>query len=182
MAASSRPPYLTLEEFDQLYGDEKPYYEYWDGQAIQKPTPTLLHSLLQLVLINLLREAGLISGGEVRLKLSQTKQPLPDVIAGSRLQHPYPTKPFAVAVEILSPEDRMQRVLRRCRFLSEQGIPYVYVFDPEDRTAQCWNHGTGTLENIEFLESGGWPSIPVERIWLALDRELEKVDFSDTNP
>jgi Uma2 family endonuclease len=181
MAARSQTGYLTLEEFDRLYSDEKPYYEYWDGQAIQKPMPTVLHSLLQLILINLLRETGLISGGEIRLKLSQTKQPLPDVIAGSRLQHPYPTKPFAVAIEILSPDDRMQRILRRCRFLSEQGIPYVYVFDPEDRTAQRWNHQKGTLENIEWLESGDWPSIPVRRIWDALDRELEKVEFSDIN-
>ncbi|MBV8709970.1 MAG: Uma2 family endonuclease [Acidobacteriaceae bacterium] len=181
MAASPQTGYLTLEEFDRLYSDEKPYYEYWDGQAIQKPMPTLLHSLLQLVLLNLLSEIGLISGGEVRLKLSQTKQPLPDVIAGSRLQHPYPTKPFAVAIEILSPDDRMQRVLRKCRFLSEHGIPYVYVFDPEDRTAQRWNHDKGILENIEALQSGDGPDIPVARIWEALDQKLAKVDFSDTN-
>ncbi len=179
MTAGSRLGYLTLEEFDRLYSDKKPYYEYWDGQAIQKPMLTVLHSLLQLVLINLLREIGLASGGEIRLKLNQNKQLLPDVIAGGRLQHPYPTKPFAVAIEILSPDDRMQRVLRKCRFLSEQGVPYVYVFDPEDRIAQRWNHGAGTLENVGVLESGDWPSIPVTRIWNALDQELEKVDFSD---
>ena len=180
MGASSQLGCLTLEEFDRLYSHEKPYYEYWDGQAIQKPMPTVLHSLLQLILINLLREAGLVSGGEIRLKLSQNKQPLPDVIAGSRLQHPYPTKPFAVAIEILSPDDRMQCVLRRCRFLSEQGIPYIYVFDPEDRIAQRWNHKKEILENIEWLESGDWPSIPVQRIWDALDQELEGIDFSDS--
>jgi len=131
MAARSQTGYLTLEEFDRLYSGEKPYHEYWDGQAIQKPMPTVLHSLQQWVLINLLREVGLVAGGEIRLKLSQTRQPLPDVIAGNRLQHPYLTKPFAVA--------------------------------------------------IEWLESGDWPSIPVQRIWDALDRELEKVDFSDSN-
>jgi Uma2 family endonuclease len=179
MAARSQAGYLTPEEFERLYSDEKPYYEYWDGQAIQKPMPTVLHSLLQIVLINLLYEVGLVSGGEVRLKLSQTRQPLPDVIAGSELQHPYPTKPFAVAIEILSPDDRMQRVLRRCRFLSEQGIPYIYVFDPEDRTAQRWNHEKGALENIQQLEYGEGPLIPVQRIWEELDRRLRGVKFAD---
>ena len=168
-----------LETVRRSHIDEKPYYEYWDGQAIQKPAPSVLHSLLQVILINLLRETGLISAGEVRLQLNRTRQPIPDVIAGNRLQHPYPTKPFAVAIEILSPDDRMQRLLRRCRFLSEQGIPYIYVFDPEDRTAQRWSHEKEMLENVEWLESGDWPSIPVGRIWNALDQELDRVDFSD---
>src|SRR5947209_20322174 len=101
MAASVVPHRLTVEEFDRLYGDRKPYYEYWDCEAIQKPVPTILHSLLQAILIRLLYDAGFVSAAEVRLKLNQAKQPLPDVIAGTRLQHPYPTKPFEVAIEIL---------------------------------------------------------------------------------
>lgn len=176
MAAGRVAVPLTLEKFERLYGDEKPYYEYWDGEAIPKPMPTILHSLMQAILIRIFHEIGLVAGGEVRLKLSQTRQPLPDVIAGSRLQHPYPTKPFEVAVEILSPDDRMQRVLRKCRFYADAGIPHVYIFDPEDRTAERWNAARRTLEPVEAIEIENWPRIEVGRVWAELDRELERVD------
>jgi Uma2 family endonuclease len=177
MAAGVVPNPLTIEEFDRLYGDEKPYYEYWDGQAIQKPVPTLLHSLLQTILIKILRECGLLATGEVRIKLDPQKQPLPDVIADERLQHPYPTKPFAIAIEVLSPDDRMQRILRNCRFYAAR-IPYIYVFDPEDRTAERWNVSRGALEPIDEVEVPNRPAIPVRVIWAALDEELKRVDFS----
>ncbi len=176
MAASHVAAPLTLAQFERLYGDEEPYYEYWDGEAIQKPMPTILHSLLQAILIRLLHDIGLLSGGEIRLKLSETKQPLPDVIAGSRLQHPYPTKPFELAVEILSPDDRMQRILRKCRFYAEQGIPHIYVFDPEDRTAERWNVAKRALEPVEVVAIENWPRIGVCEIWAELDKELERVD------
>jgi Putative restriction endonuclease len=87
MAAA--PQHLSLEEFDRLYGhDQKPYYEYWFGQAIQKPVPNIIHSLLQAIMAILLREIGLLSGPEVRLKLSSEAQPLPDVVGFSRIQLP----------------------------------------------------------------------------------------------
>ena len=40
-------PLLTLEEFRDRYAGEKPYYEYWDGEAIQKSHATSLHGLIQ---------------------------------------------------------------------------------------------------------------------------------------
>ena len=170
---------LTLEEFDRLYGDEKPYYEYSNGEAIQKPLPTLLHSSMQFVLMKIFRDWGMTAGAEVRIKLNQDKQPLPDVISDERLQHPCPTRPFAIAVEILSPDDKMQRILRKCRFYAEQGISYIYVFDPEDRTAQRWNAVSASLESVAEIEVPNRPAIPVLTIWNALDEELKQTDFSN---
>jgi Uma2 family endonuclease len=42
---------LTLEEFRDRYADRKPYFEYWDGQAIQKSVPTKLHAKLQQIIL-----------------------------------------------------------------------------------------------------------------------------------
>ena len=84
MAAA--PQHLTLEEFDRLYGGQKPYHEYWFGQAVQKPVPNRIHALLQYILSKLLEEIGLIPGAEVRLMLSEEAQPLPDLIATSTLE------------------------------------------------------------------------------------------------
>lgn len=31
---------LTLAEFEDRYGNRKPYYEYWFGEAVPKAMPT----------------------------------------------------------------------------------------------------------------------------------------------
>ncbi len=33
---------LSLQEFHARYDGEKPYFEYWDGEAVQQTMPTLL--------------------------------------------------------------------------------------------------------------------------------------------
>ena len=70
---------LTLEEFDARYGSE-PGWEYWFGEAVRKPVPTWYHGVLQVVLANLLLEAGYFSGSEIDLKVDPRWQPRPDVL------------------------------------------------------------------------------------------------------
>jgi Uma2 family endonuclease len=53
---------LTLEEFRLRYANEKPYYEYWFGEAIQKATPTTSHGVLQQILCFSLRTLGYKTG------------------------------------------------------------------------------------------------------------------------
>jgi hypothetical protein len=36
---------LSLTDFHARYDGEKPYFEYWEGEAVQKSTPTRLHRL-----------------------------------------------------------------------------------------------------------------------------------------
>lgn len=160
MAASLSTPVLTIEEFERLYGGETPAYEYWDGLAIQKPVPTLLHSLLQFVLQVLLKQKGLAAAAEVRIKLNSIREPVPDVIAVRRPRAPYPDKPMAIVIEILSPDDTVQRIHRKCRFYAAQGIPGIYVFDPEDRTAERWSEPDNALLPVAALEIPGQPPCP----------------------
>ena len=58
MATVAAPAKLTLGEFETLYGDSKPHYEYWDEEARQKTKPTLLHGLLQKIMMLLLDDLG----------------------------------------------------------------------------------------------------------------------------
>ncbi len=114
---------MSPEAFDARYGAEKPYFEYWDGEAVQKAMPTRLHSAVQKILVRLLDGLGFDSGQEITLKLDPDYEPVPDVIAAEdRIEDPYPTAPFEVVVEILSPEDSFSRVLRKCRLYAAWGI------------------------------------------------------------
>ncbi len=67
MATVTQP--LSLEEFRSRYRQQKPYFEYWFGEAIQKTVPTWLHGVLQRVIGEALRRAGYKSGSEVELRI-----------------------------------------------------------------------------------------------------------------
>src|SRR6185312_12532459 len=103
---------LSLQEFHERYDGEKPYFEYWNGEAVQKSMPTRLHALIEEILVRLLRAMGYDPGNEITLKLDSAYELIPDVIAAEgELSDPYPTEPFEIAIEILSPNDSFSRVL-----------------------------------------------------------------------
>ena len=66
MATVTQP--LTLAEFRSRYRNQKPYFEYWFGEAVQKSMPTWLHAALQVIICQALRRAGYKSGSEVELR------------------------------------------------------------------------------------------------------------------
>jgi Uma2 family endonuclease len=45
---------LSLDKFRSRYAAEKPHFEYWNGEAVQKSMPTRLHSPVQKILVRLL--------------------------------------------------------------------------------------------------------------------------------
>src|SRR3954454_16217667 len=107
---------LTRERFRATYAQRKPYYELLDGEAVQKSLPTRLHSVLQFVLSVMLKELGFKSRPELTLAIDESWEPTPDVcgIIGPE-QDPYPTQAVAVAIEVLSPDDRFTRIIQKCR-------------------------------------------------------------------
>jgi len=68
---------LSFEDFHARYRGEKPYYEYWDGEAVQKSKPTRLHSLVQEIIVRLLDARGFDGGQEITPKLNPAYQPIP---------------------------------------------------------------------------------------------------------
>ena len=161
---------MTVEHFDQQFGQEKPYFEYWFGEPVQKKMPTWLHSLLQKIIVRLLDDAGYESGAEVKLKISAEFQPLPDVSAviPGKVELPYPTRPVEIVVEILSPDDQFSQMLTKCQFYAELGIKHVYVVDPYARQVWCWRPEQPPLLVDSLM------SIPVSLVWAELDRRLEQ--------
>lgn len=159
---------LSVAEFELQYGSEKPHYEYWYGEPVQKSLPTSLHGLLQMLLAGLLSKAGYKAAAEVKLKIVPDCHPIPDVIATPfPLEHPYPTKPLDVVIEILSDNDPMSRVLSKCLRYQEWGFGLIYVVDPNDRIVFQWLDGS--LRNSDKVAG-----ISAVEIWRALDRELSE--------
>jgi Uma2 family endonuclease len=132
--------FLSLQQFNELYEGEKPYYEYWFGEAIQKPMATFLHGIVQMVLGMMLMTRGWKVASEVRLKLSAVAHPVPDLIADVDLADDpvaksYPTKPFTLCIEILSPGDDLRRTFQKGAHYLDWGIRHVWIIDPMQRKA-----------------------------------------------
>ncbi len=141
---------LTSERFHEAYGGREPYFELLEGEAVQKPLPTKLHSILQLVLSLLLKELGFKSRPELTLALDESWRLTPDVcgILGPE-EEPYPTRPVAVVIEVLSPDDRFLRIVQKCRRYATWGVMDILVFDPVGREAWHWDAITGDLTRMK---------------------------------
>jgi len=137
---------VSVEQY--LHRTEKPYCEYVDGALHPKPMPTKLHALIQKILVTLLERQGVEALSEVTVRLSATKFLIPDVIASSVIQSPYPTEPVLLCVEILSPEDRVGATLAKCEQYHSWGVPFCWVVDPEKQTAWQYHSG-GEPEHLD---------------------------------
>jgi Uma2 family endonuclease len=163
---------LTSERFRKLYAQRKPHFELLDGEAFQKALPSKFHSVLQFVLCLILKELGFKSRPELTLAMSESWEPTPDVcgIIGPE-EDPYPTHAVAVAIEVLSPDDRFTRIIQKCRKYAEWGVADILVFDPVDRDAWYWNAITGDLTPIKGKYR--FQSRPVELILADIFRRFE---------
>ena len=164
---------LTLQEFRARYESCKPHFEYWNGEPVQKATPTWLHGLLQTLLCQLLREAGYKAGVEIELRISADWEPVPDVIGATRIEQPYPTKPVEIVVEILSPSDPLGRLLEKCRRYSQIGIGQIFVIDPDKRIGFEWKQQEAELLEIAALDLPNGRQILLSELWRRLDVELQ---------
>ena len=178
MAAA--PDYLSLEQFERLYEGEKPRYEYWFGEAIQKSNPTSLHGLVQLVLGMLILRRGWRAGSEVRLKISNVAHPVPDIVASSTsMGSPYPEQPVDLCVELLSPGDTLRDVFRKAAHYLDWRIGVVWIIDPERRRVYAMsieNPQPIELADSDSLTAGSGSraiAIPVSELFGELDKYLD---------
>lgn len=145
---------LTLEQFLAL-PETEPASELIDGEVVQKTMPTLYHTIIQRLLSFVftvyLREHPIGEAGPELRCLFGSRQPnqarLPDFMFVSSDQlrgvagdEPLPDAPD-LAVEILSPDDRMSRVMRKVRFYLANGVRLVWLIDPVRRTVHVLNQG-----------------------------------------
>jgi Uma2 family endonuclease len=179
MAAA--PDFLSLKEFEDRYIGQKPNYEYWFGEAIQKSMPTSLHGFLQFILMTLISRAGWATASEVRLKISRLAHPVPDVVADrTRIEDPYPTTPLDLCVEIISPGDVLREVFVKAGHYLDWGIGTVWVIDGYRRTAYSMSLEQPAPVETRYSDSlvagSGEHSlaIPLSEVFAELDKALSR--------
>ena len=129
---------------EYLHTDYSPDVDYVDGVLEDRNVGENDHAWLQTALFLYLgqrrKELGIHVYVELRLKVSDTRYRVPDicVFTGERPTESVPSRPPFLAVEILSPEDRMTRMQTKVRDFLDMGVEFVWIIDPQTRTG--WIH------------------------------------------
>jgi Uma2 family endonuclease len=134
---------ITLEDFLKLpYLEDSPAWEYLDGVAIQKPMPKTRHSILQKRLLAEVdsHTADYTALPELRCTFGG-RSIVPDVavIAWNRInlnQAGEPEDDFTEApdwtIEILSPDQKVNRVIDNILHCLKHGSKLGWMLDPDD--------------------------------------------------
>jgi Uma2 family endonuclease len=139
---------IPVEEY--LKTSYSPDCEYVDGVVLERNVGEKRHSRLQsLVIVALVKKyPSLYVWPEWRMKTVGDRHRIPDVCV--TLAEPdtdvLQEAPF-IAIEILSPDDSMSRVIEKLEEYSAIGTPNIWLFDP--RLRQMFTYRAGVLQLVE---------------------------------
>jgi Uma2 family endonuclease len=179
MAAASQPvPALTLEEY--LHTVYRPDCDFVDGHLEERNLGETAHGLLQVELSYWFRsrceEWKIRVITELRTRVAASRVRIPDVSVvfdDAALSEKVRQTPPLIAIEIMSPEDRMSRVVKRLDDFIRMGIENIWLLDPQERVAYTYSKFGLKLCEEDRLEVAGTPIfLDVPAIFSALPADL----------
>ena len=123
-----------------LCSSYEPDAEYVDGRIEERPMGEFDHSSWQQAIqrwfLQHQMEWGIRVRPGLRVKVAATRYRVPEVIVldRSRPIEQIITHPPLAVFEVLSPEDRVQRLKLKLEDYRAMGIPEIWVIDPQDST------------------------------------------------
>ncbi|HEY9126837.1 MAG TPA: Uma2 family endonuclease [Acidobacteriaceae bacterium] len=150
MATTTQAP---LEVY--LLSDFSPDAEYIDGEIKERPVGENDHSALQLAICTWFAahaaEWKIRVRPELRIQVTSRNFLVADVaiLDASAPKERFATRPPVAVFEVLSPENSMREMLRKCQLYREMGTPQIWLIDPSDR---IWRRSTeeGLVPATEF--------------------------------
>ena len=128
--------------------------EYLDGEVVERNMGNKSHGRIQLRLGAVLQafeqRTGIFVVVEVRQKVTATRYRIPDIaVFEHEPAEEVPSSPPLVAVEILSPDDRIGYVIPKLEEYRRWGVKHVWAVDPDDR--KLFTYGETGLHEVTEL-------------------------------
>jgi Uma2 family endonuclease len=165
---------IPMEEY--LTSSYEPDLEYVDGVLEEKSMGERDHGFLQAAIIawffNRRAEWKIDVIAEYRTRTSRTRVRLPDVSVvwqGEGDQRVRVTPPL-LCIEVLSPEDRPGRVMKRLDDFVAMGAENLWILDPSDRSAATYTRfGMKPVEGDRLEIAGTGIYLDVAGIFATLE-------------
>jgi Uma2 family endonuclease len=130
----------------------RPDCDYVDGAVEGRNLGEVNHATVQgrltYLLMGAFPETGLLPLPELRMQTRPSRYRVPDIaLTRGKPAERILTKPPALCIEILSPEDRTSRVNVRVREYLDFGVPLVWVVDPEEK--KIWVYRSTGMEEAK---------------------------------
>jgi Uma2 family endonuclease len=177
MSSATTTRRMTAEEFyDWVHQPENAnkWFELVRGEVIELPPPMKRHGIVVInggrLLSNFTfqRNKGYVTGNDAGVILERDPDTVrgPDVAVYEDAEsfeetHPkYGEVPPRLAVEVLSPNDRADRIQRKITDYLRNGVELIWVVDPEDRTVTVYRPDNGPRVLQEQDEVTGEDVLP----------------------
>ncbi|HEX9199122.1 MAG TPA: Uma2 family endonuclease [Acidobacteriaceae bacterium] len=176
MAALFNPEELwAVREY--LHTTWRPDREFVDGRIVERNWADKRHSITQrhLILVFMLKRAEwrVEVFPELRTQTAARKFRVPDVLVMKAGQHfdRYVTVPPLIAIEILSPEDRLQVMREKAADYRRFGVEHIWIIDPQARIGyQYTAAGLEQVRTSELAVSETPIRVPLDELFAELDR------------
>lgn len=127
-----------------------------DGTLVERSRPNYLHGKTQALLIALFmalrKTSWLYPCASTRMMLRSGRFLIPDVAVFHRVEPGLvPDTPPLIAVEILSPRDRLAEVREKLEEYRTWGVRHIWLVDPHSR--RLYSCGEG-LREVSFFQVG----------------------------
>ncbi|MFN7934293.1 MAG: Uma2 family endonuclease [Bryobacteraceae bacterium] len=132
--------------------------EFHDGELVERTMPDLFHSEVQSNLSAFFRTRKgthrTFSYSELRLKVRHDRVMIPDVAVfwPDKPTEAFPTNCPFIAIEILSPDDRMAEVRNKLQEYVDWGVAHVWLIDPHMKRLYLCKDGLHEVPSYELPE------------------------------
>jgi Uma2 family endonuclease len=132
--------------------------EYRDGEIVERSLPDTLHARTQVLIVvffeALRRSLPVFTYSELRLKLREGLILIPDVCVywPSRPSSRLPDVPPLIAIEILSPDDRLMAVRDKLEEYRAWGVKHAWLVDPHSRRMYTCDAGLTEISSLQVAE------------------------------
>jgi Uma2 family endonuclease len=154
----------------------EPDCDYVHGELQERNVGETSHGLLQGILVTLFnvnrRAWNIIAGPEMRVQVSSRNYRVPDITV---LRRPGPVEPIVrtaplICIEILSPEDRIDRMTERIEDYARMGVEHIWLIDPISRRAWIAT-ANSSLQRVET--EFAVPGTPIRIVLAEVFAELD---------
>ena len=155
---------ISLEEYLNTAYD--PDVEYVDGVLVERNVGDWLHSLTQrnLIVAFSRKYPNVYAVPEFRSRTRETRYRIPDVcVLLSAPNTKYLVEAAFVAIEILSEDDSMSRMMEKLEEYEQEGVPNIWLIDPRLRKMSVYAAGSLTEIRSDVIATAAEPRLELTR-------------------